>query len=170
VPVHLPARGRHASTIGSYDPLRNASTVALARSQYPAITLGPLTSSSPVSFGLQAVPSGRTIRQCRAEAAQGAPPATSSGCDVVKGVAGASHHSLALCSPVSTPAPARDHRSQSVPSRSARLASMAMATSGRSSSMACSSAPLRISPRTPSGPAVTLAARGWPRSSESSPT
>ena len=70
----------------------------------------------------------------------------------------------------STQAPARDHRFQSVPSRSARHASMAMATSGRSSSMACSSAPLRISPRTPSGPAVTLAARGWPRSSESSPT
>ena len=49
---------------------------------------------------LQAVPSGRTIRQCRAEAAQGGPPATSSGCDVVNGVAGASHHSLALCSRV----------------------------------------------------------------------
>ncbi len=32
--------------------------------------------------------------------------------------------------------PARDHRFQSVPSRSARVASMAMAASGRSSSMA----------------------------------
>ena len=62
------------------------------------------------------------------------------------------------------------HWFQSVASRSARAASMAIAASGRSSSMACSSAPLRISPRTPSGPAVTLAARGWPRSSESSPT
>jgi hypothetical protein len=68
------------------------------------------------------------------------------------------------------PRPARDHRSQLVPSRSARVASMAMAASGRSSNMACSSAPLRTSPRTPSGPAVTLAERGWPRSSESSPT
>jgi hypothetical protein len=72
--------------------------------------------------------------------------------------------------PASTPAFARDHGFQSVASRSARAASMAMAASGRSSRMACSSAPLRISPRTPSGPAVTLAARGWPRSSESSPT
>ena len=75
--------------------------------------------------------------------------------------------------PVATGVNARartHHWFQSVASRSARAASMAIAASGRSSSMACSSAPLRISPRTPSGPAVTLAARGWPRSSESSPT